>query len=46
MLKAGAGLLLADRLNNNQRKAIGWTLFIVGAIRTIPLVIEVLSKRQ
>ena len=46
MLKAGAGLLLADRLNNNQRKAIGWTLFIVGAISTIPLVIEVLSKRQ
>jgi len=46
MLGAGAGLLLADRLNDDQRKAIGWTLFIVGAISTIPLVIEVLSKRQ
>ena len=46
MLGAGAGLLLADRLNDDQRKAIGWTLLIVGAISTIPLAIEVLSKRQ
>jgi hypothetical protein len=46
MLGAGAGLLLADRLNNDQRKAIGWTLLIVGAISTIPLAIGVLSKRQ
>ena len=46
MLGAGVGLLLADRLNDDQRKAIGWTLFIVGAISTIPLAIEVFSKRQ
>jgi len=46
MLGAGVGLLLADRLNDDQRKAIGWTLFIVGAISTIPLAIEVLSNRQ
>jgi hypothetical protein len=46
MLGAGAGLLLADRLNNDQRKAIGWTLLIVGAVSTIPLAIEVLSKRE
>ena len=46
MLGAGAGLLLADRLSDDQRKAIGWTLFIVGAISTIPLAMEVLSKRQ
>jgi hypothetical protein len=46
MLGAGAGLLLADRLNDDQRKAIGWTLLIIGAISTIPLAIEVLSKRQ
>ena len=46
MLGAGAGLLLADRLNDDQRKAIGWTLLIVGAISTIPLVMEVLSKRH
>jgi hypothetical protein len=46
MLGAGAGLLLADRLNDDQRRAIGWTLLIIGAISTIPLAIEVLGKRQ
>lgn len=46
MLGAGAGLLLADKLNDDQRKAIGWTLLIIGAVSTIPLAIEVLSKRQ
>jgi len=46
MVGAGAGLLLADRLNENQRKSIGWTLLIIGAISTIPLAIEVLGKRH
>jgi len=46
MLGAGVGLLLADRLNKDQRKAIGWTLLIVGAVSTIPLAIDVLNKRQ
>jgi len=46
MIGAGAGLLLADRLNKDQRKSIGWTLLIIGAISTIPLAIEVLSKRH
>ncbi|HXX80683.1 MAG TPA: hypothetical protein VEI46_03990 [Thermodesulfovibrionales bacterium] len=46
MLGAGAGLLLADKLNKDQRKAIGWTLLLVGAVSTIPLAIEVLSKKQ
>ena len=46
MIGAGAGLLLADRLNDDQRKSIGCTLLIIGAISTIPLAIEVLSKRH
>jgi hypothetical protein len=46
MLGAGAGLLLADRLNDDQRKKIGWTLLIIGAISTIPLAIHVLGKRK
>jgi hypothetical protein len=46
MLGAGAALLLADKLNEDQRKAIGWTLLIVGAVSTIPLAIEVWSKRR
>jgi hypothetical protein len=45
MLGAGVALLLADKLNKDQRKAIGWTLFLVGAISTIPLVMGVLGKR-
>jgi hypothetical protein len=46
MVGAGAGLLLADRFDKDKRKAIGWTLLIIGAVSTIPLAIEVLSKRR
>ena len=46
MLGAGAGLLLADRFNDDQRKKIGWTLLIIGAISTVPLMIDVLGKRK
>lgn len=46
MLGAGIALLLADKLNRNQRRAVGWTLFLIGAISTVPLAIEVLSKRE
>lgn len=46
MIGAGAGLLLADRLNDDKRKAIGWTLLIIGTVSTVPLAIEVLSKRR
>src|SRR5262245_17889004 len=42
-LGAGIGLLLADRLPESQRKSIGWTLFLVGAVTTIPLAFEVLG---
>lgn len=45
-LGAGIGLLLADRLHEDQRKAIGWTLLLVGALTTIPLAIEVLGASQ
>ena len=46
MLGAGIALLLADKLSEDQRKAIGWTLFVMGATSTIPLVIDVRSKRH
>ena len=45
-LGAGLGLLLADRLPDDRRKAIGWTLVLVGAVSTIPLAIEVLGKSR
>jgi hypothetical protein len=46
MIGVGAGLLLADILKRDTRKTIGWRLFLVGAISTIPLVLDVFSKRK
>jgi len=46
MLGAGIGLLLADRLPEPQRKAVGWTLLLVGALTTIPLAFEVFGAGQ
>ena len=43
-LGAGLGLLLADHLPESQRKAVGWTLVLIGAVTTIPLAMEVLGK--
>ena len=45
-LGAGVALLLADRLSAEQRRSVGWTLFLVGTISTIPLAIEVFGKRD
>jgi hypothetical protein len=46
MLGAGVALLLADRLSEDQRKVLGWTLFLMGAVSTIPLELDVFSKRR
>ena len=43
MLGAGIALLVADKLTAEQRQAIGWTLFAVGALTTIPLALQVLG---
>jgi hypothetical protein len=45
MLGAGIALLLGDRLKNGQKTA-GWILLAIGAISTIPLAINVFSKRR
>jgi hypothetical protein len=42
----GIGLLLADRLSPEQRKAVGWTLLAVGALTTIPLAMEILGHSR
>jgi hypothetical protein len=42
-LGAGLGLLLAGRLTEEQRRAAGITLLVVGALTTIPLALEVLG---
>ena len=43
-LGLGLGFLLKDKLNDDQRKAAGWALFLVGALSTIPLALEVFHK--
>jgi hypothetical protein len=44
VLGAGLGLLLADRLAEGPRRAVGWTLLLVGALSTVPLAFEVLGR--
>lgn len=43
---AGLALLLSERMNPEQRRAVGWTLLAVGLITTVPLVAQVLGRRQ
>jgi hypothetical protein len=45
-LGAGVALLLADRLTSEQRKAAGLALTLVGVVSTVPLLFEVLAKRE
>lgn len=45
MLGAGAALLLADRLPKEQKRKVGWTLFLIGVLTTIPLAVDVAHKR-
>ena len=45
-LGAGLGLLLADRLSDEQRRAIGWTLFLFGALSTVPIAFEVFGGHR
>ncbi|HXD07345.1 MAG TPA: hypothetical protein VN680_14925 [Burkholderiaceae bacterium] len=46
LLGAGLGLLLADKLSDEQRRGIGWTLVAVGVLTTIPLAMLVFDKRR
>jgi hypothetical protein len=46
LMGAGIALLVGDHLRPDQRKAAGWALFLVGALSTIPLAMEVLGRRS
>jgi uncharacterized membrane protein YfcA len=46
MLGAGLGLLLADRLGDEQRRALGWTLAAIGVLTTAPLIKMVYDHRR
>ena len=41
LLGGGVALILADRFDSRQRRAVGWTLVAVGLATTIPLLLDV-----
>ena len=43
---AGIALLLGDRLSAEQRRAVGWTLLGIGAVTTVPIVIQLLNYQR
>ncbi len=45
-LGAGVGLLLADKLTKEKRRAAGWTLLLVGILTTFPLAANVFNKSR
>jgi hypothetical protein len=45
-LGIGIGLLLANRLNEDQRKGAGLALVVVGAATTIPIAIGILGGKS
>ena len=46
ILGAGIGLLLAGRLSERERTVVGRILVAVGVLSTIPLAIDVLTRRR
>ena len=43
---AGAGLLLADYLRPETRRAVGWTLLAIGVLTTIPIAMALFGRRE
>jgi hypothetical protein len=46
MLGAGIGLLASNYLRPEVRRAVGWTLFGIGALTTIPIAMALFGKRE
>jgi 4-amino-4-deoxy-L-arabinose transferase-like glycosyltransferase len=46
MLGAGVALLLGERLPAKEKKAVGWTLLLIGVLTTIPLAAQALSRSR
>ncbi len=46
LLGAGLGLLLAERVNTDQRRAVGWALVAIGVVTTIPAALMVINRRK
>jgi len=42
----GAGLLLADKFNQDKRRTLGWSLFLSGLASTIPIALHIFRKKE
>ena len=45
-LGVGIGLLMADKLNKDQRRGAGWAMFGIGAATSIPLLFGVFGNNR
>jgi sorbitol-specific phosphotransferase system component IIBC len=46
MAGAGIGLLVADYVEPVARKPIGWTLFAIGALTTLPIAATLMGRAR
>jgi len=46
MAGAGVGLLLGEYLEPRTRRTLGWTLFAIGALSTIPIAMALFGSRD
>jgi hypothetical protein len=46
MAGAGIGLLVSGYLQADTRRTLGWTLFAIGALSTIPIAMSLLGRRD
>jgi hypothetical protein len=46
LLGIGIGLLVSDKLARKTRFGLGWALFGVGALSTIPIAMKIFAKRN
>lgn len=44
MAGAGIGLLLADFIEPETRRNVGWTLLAIGALTTVPIAVSLLVR--
>ena len=44
-LGAGIALILGEQLSKEQKKAVGWTLLLVGVVTTVPIMAIVIGNR-
>jgi hypothetical protein len=42
----GAGLLLADKFKQSNRKTLGWSLFLSGLASTIPIAMHIFKHKE